>query len=224
MPLFPEGRGTKSRPIKTISCTLRRFYYGSRIFSLLQVNVSRTIGILHARWNVFHFKSHHFYWHSPKLEDHTHKQNHFWSSHHVKVLDKRQTLFSVLNDATLDSLLKLQTRYAWLASQFKEVFKRRTEQEHSMLWHISLACAASNGNVSFPQCYTGKAYLDRSQLTGENWLDKNRLDNWLGTRFMIITWIVSVKTLLRNNSTWQVLKTGTIRDFSWERVHHRGIP
>ena len=137
MPLFPEGRGTKSRPIKTISCTLRRFYYGSRIFSLLQVNVSRTIGFLYARWNVFHFKSHHFHWHSPKLEDRTHKQNHFWSSHHVKVLDKRQTLFSVLNDATLDSLLKLQTRYAWLAGQFKEVFKRRTEQEHSMLWHIS---------------------------------------------------------------------------------------
>ena len=110
MPLFPEGRGTKSRPIKTISCTPRRFYYGSRIFSLLQVNVSRTIGILHARWNAFHFKSHHFYWHSPKLEDHTHKQNHFWSSHHVKVLDKRQTLFSVPNNTTLDSLLKLQTR------------------------------------------------------------------------------------------------------------------
>ena len=55
----------------------------------------------------------------------------------MKVLDKRQILFSVLNDATLDSLLKLQTRYAWLAGQFKEVFKRRTEQEHSMLWHIS---------------------------------------------------------------------------------------
>ena len=222
MPLFPEGSGTKSRPIKTISCTPRCFYYRSRIFSLLQVNVSRTIGILHARWNAFHFKSHHFYWHSPKLEDHTHKQNHFWSSHHVKVLDKRQTLFSVLNDATLDSLLKLQCLACWSVQRGLQT-QNRTGTFHAVAY-LTLACAASNSNVSFPQCYTGKPYLDRSQLTGENWLDKNRLDNWLGTRFMIITWIVSVKTLLRNNSTWQVLKTGTIRDFSWERVHHRGIP